>query len=35
MALPSQGICRHRAALASLRKSGRTWKVANYRLRQG
>jgi len=33
-ALPPQGICRQRAALASVRKSGRAWKVTNYRPRR-
>jgi len=34
-ALPPQGLCRHRAALASVRKSGRSWRVTNYRPRRG
>lgn len=35
LAVPPQGICRHRAALASVRKSGRAWRVTNYRPRRG
>ena len=32
--IAAAGICRQRAALASVRKSGRTWKVTNYRPRR-
>ena len=34
-ALPPRGLCRQRAALASVRKSGRSWRVTNYRPRRG
>jgi hypothetical protein len=34
-ALPPQGLCRQRAALASVRKSGRAWRVTNHRPRRG
>ena len=34
-ALPPRGLCRQRAALASVRKSGRAWRVTNYRPRRG
>jgi hypothetical protein len=34
-ALPPHDLCRHRAALASVRKSGRAWRVTNYRPRRG
>jgi hypothetical protein len=34
-ALPPRGLCRQRAALAAVRKSGRAWRVTNYRLRRG
>ncbi len=35
LALPPRGISRQRAALAAVRKSGRAWRVANYRPRRG
>jgi hypothetical protein len=34
-ALPPRGLCRQRAALASVRKSGRCLRVMNYRPRGG
>lgn len=33
-ALPPRGLCLQRAALASVRKSGRAWRVTNYRPRR-